>query len=223
MSYKKEDPDLYYMLGILLGKMERYPDSVDALNRAIALAPARADFVFYLGVIYEKTNEFEKCVAAMKQAAVLNPKHADALNYVGYIYAERGENLAEALEYVNKALEIDPNNAFYEDSLAWIYYRQKNLPLALETILKSVSHLKEKDATIYHHMGDVYFAMGKWEKSVEAYSISVGLKMDLEIMQKIENARNLADPTRAEKTNALIREKRASGRASEGMTGVIKK
>lgn len=208
MTFKKDDPDLFYILGLINDKKGNYKEAEANVQQATRLAPTKADFVFYLGVIYEKLGDKKKCVDTMKRSLTLNPKLADALNYIGYLYAEQGTNLAEATQYIKKAMEIDPNNGYYEDSMAWVYYRQKKYPLALETILKSVSHLKERDATIYAHLGEIQAALGEWQQAADAYAISVELKEDPDISRKLENARNLADPERITKINKAIRDKR---------------
>ncbi|MBI3793228.1 MAG: DUF721 domain-containing protein [Nitrospinae bacterium] len=213
---KKDDPELAYMLGLLYVKKEQYPKAIEQLERSIKIAPQKAEVHFYLGVVYEKTQDYKKCVEAMKRSVELNPKFGDALNYIGYIYADGGENLAEAKKYVDRAMEIEPNNGYYEDSLAWIYYKEKNYPLALETILKAVADLKEKDPTVMDHLGDIYFAMKNWDKAIESYSASVKIKVDPAVYQKIEKTRNMADPTREGKVRAKIREKRNMGTASDG-------
>ncbi|MBI3581317.1 MAG: DUF721 domain-containing protein [Nitrospinae bacterium] len=196
---KKDDPDLYYILGVIYAKKERYDAAADNVRQAIKMDPKREEFIFYLGVIYEKTKEYAKCVEQMKRVVEINPKHADALNYIGFLYADRNENLAQALAYVNKAMALDPDNGYYEDSLAWIYYRQQKYALALEEIQKSVGHLKEKDATIYDHMGDIQAALGNWQKAAEAYSISVELKQDTEVSRKLSAATSRAGGTKHEK------------------------
>ncbi len=199
IKLRKDDPELYYILGVVYGKKERYDAAADNVRQAIRMDPKREEFIFYLGVIYEKTKDYDKCLEEMKRVLEINPKHADALNYIGFLYADRNENLAQALAYVNKAMALDPDNGYYEDSLAWIYYRQKKYALALEEIQKSVGHLKEKDATIYDHMGDIQGALGNWQKAAEAYSTSVESKQDPEVSRKLSAATKQAGLTKHEK------------------------
>lgn len=199
VKLRKEDPDLYYILGLVYVKKERYDAAADNVRQAIKMDPRREEFIFYLGVIYEKTKDYDKCVREMKRVLEINPKHADALNYIGFLYADRNENLAQALSYVNQAMALDPDNGYYEDSLAWVYYKQKKYALALEEIQKSVGHLKEKDATIYDHMGDIQAALGNWQQAAEAYSTSVESKQDPEVSRKLSAARDKAGPAKNEK------------------------
>ncbi|MBI5178541.1 MAG: DUF721 domain-containing protein [Nitrospinae bacterium] len=185
---KKDDAELYYMLSVILVKQEKFPQAVESLKKAIELEPERAEYPFYLGATYEKMKEYDKSVEAMKRTLEINPKHADALNYISYLYADRNMKLDEALGYVKQALEMEPANGFYLDTLAWVYFRQDKLPLALETILKAIENTKEKDATVYGHLGDIHAAMGSWAKAGDAYGVSVGVKDDPEMKQKLQQA-----------------------------------
>ncbi len=46
------------------------------------------------------------------------------LNYLGYLMIDHNIKIEEGIKYVNQALKIEPESAFYLDSLAWGYYRQ---------------------------------------------------------------------------------------------------
>jgi predicted Zn-dependent protease len=45
------------------------------------------------------------------------------LNYLGYILIDHSINVAEGMKYIKMALDIEPNSAFYLDSLAWGYFK----------------------------------------------------------------------------------------------------
>jgi len=45
------------------------------------------------------------------------------MNYLGYMWAERGVNLPKARELIEKAVKLEPKNAAYLDSLAWVIYK----------------------------------------------------------------------------------------------------
>ena len=48
--------------------------------------------------------------------------------------AERGERLDESVDYMKQALEIEPNNGSYLDSLGWAYYKDDKLDLAEDNL-----------------------------------------------------------------------------------------
>ena len=69
---------------------------------------------------------------------LLDPKHAEAYNYVGYMYAEKGIRLDEAQRLIQKALELEPENGYYIDSLGWAYYQQGRYTDAVRELRRAV-------------------------------------------------------------------------------------
>ena len=60
------------------------------------------------------------------------PEHGPALNYLGYMLAERGERLTESVDLIKRALETEPDNGSYLDSLGWAYFKDGKFDLAVE-------------------------------------------------------------------------------------------
>ena len=75
------------------------------------------------------------------------------------MYAERGQNLAEAVDLINKALALEPDNGYFIDSLGWAYYQQGKYPDALRELKRAVDKAKE-DPVIFEHLGDAYIKNG---------------------------------------------------------------
>jgi Flp pilus assembly protein TadD len=136
-----------------------------------------------------------------------SPDNAAALNYLGYMFADRNVKLAEAEKMIRKALEQDPGNGAYLDSLGWVQFRLGQYAEA-EASLKTASEKVPKDSTIQDHLGDVYLKMGRlkdaitaWEKSVQAWNNSSAAEregLDIgKVQKKLEGARTrLAKETR---------------------------
>ncbi len=89
------------------------------------------------------------------------------------MFAEKGVNLAEAVELIQKALAIEPENGYFVDSLGWAYYQQGNYPEALRELQRAVNLAKD-DPVLYDHLGDAYTkndmaaeAIAAWERSLQ--------------------------------------------------------
>ncbi len=113
----------------------------------------------------------------------IDPKHAEAYNYVGYMYAERGQNLDEAIQLIGKALDLEPENGYFIDSLGWAYYQQGRYPEALKELKRAVVKTKEPDPVIYEHLGDALIkngldedALAAWEKALKLDPAADGVK-----------------------------------------------
>jgi len=90
-------------------------------------------------------------------------------NDLGYLYADHGKKLEQALEMVELAVEADPDNRAYLDSLGWVLYRLERHEEALQALKKANSDPDFKDATLQEHLGDVYKALNRIDEAVEMW------------------------------------------------------
>ncbi|MCV5132939.1 tetratricopeptide repeat protein, partial [Escherichia coli] len=77
-----------------------------------------------------------------------------ALNNLGYFLLERNERFEEALELIKQAVESDPTNPSFLDSLGWAHFKLGNLDEA-EKYLRDAIGIDSSSATIHEHLGDV--------------------------------------------------------------------
>jgi len=68
-------------------------------------------------------------------------------NFLGYILIDKNINPKEGVKYVKKALEYEPNNIEYLDSLAWGYYKLHECKKAWDII----KNIQSDDTTIMMH------------------------------------------------------------------------
>ena len=106
--------------------------------------------------------------------------------------ADRGVRLEESLKFIQKALEIEPGNGAYLDSLGWAYYKLKQLDLAASNLEKA-AELISGDPTIQEHLGQVYMEQGKareaqaaWEKALREWPTAVSSEFDQEQAAKLQ-------------------------------------
>jgi len=72
----------------------------------------------------------------------------------------RGENLEEAFDMIERALEQSPNSGAITDSLGWAHYKLGNYVEA-KNYLEDAVALSPSSATIIDHLGDVYWQLGR--------------------------------------------------------------
>src|SRR5260370_7279042 len=86
--------------------------------------------------------------------------------------ADRNVRLEEAQELIRKALEIDPDNGAYLDSLGWVYFRLNKLDEAERNLRQSIERING-DPTVYDHLGDVYLKQGKLKDAIAQWQLSL--------------------------------------------------
>jgi tetratricopeptide (TPR) repeat protein len=114
------------------------------------------------------------------------------MNYLGYLLATRGEQLDEAIRLVQKALEAEPENGAYLDSLGWAYFRKGDLENAEKYLVSAAQKLPE-NSEIQDHLGDLQAKRNRWSEAIAAWNKALaGDGQDVEkaaIEKKISNAK----------------------------------
>jgi len=95
------------------------------------------------------------------------------LNYLGYMNADRNVRVEEAYSLIEKAVEIEPQSAAYQDSLGWALYRLNRLEAA-EAAVRRALERDDDNAVILDHLGDIVAkrgriaeAVGYWQQAVK--------------------------------------------------------
>ncbi|WP_180541346.1 tetratricopeptide repeat protein [Nevskia soli] len=199
----KNDRELLLADAQLLEKAKRFTDEQRLLDQAEQLSTTTSDKItvrFARGAMLEKMKDFDGAEAAFRAIIKDDPDNAGALNYLGYMLADRDQRLDEAQKLISKALEIDPQNGAYLDSLGWVYYRQNLLDNA-ESNLRLALERMGNDPTVHDHLGDVLMKEGKvkeaiaqWQSSLKSYDEAAGNSdtdpADMaKVQRKLEDAR----------------------------------
>lgn len=74
------------------------------------------------------------------------------LNYLGYCLINYDRDVAKGMEYIKRALALEPESAYFIDSLAWGYYKEGQCHKASELMDKVVEKLGAKDPEVKEHI-----------------------------------------------------------------------
>jgi tetratricopeptide (TPR) repeat protein len=171
----ERDRETQLALAQLYEKAKKYPEMGKSLDAAEKLSKSNDDLEtihFMRGAMYERMKKFDASETEFRKVLQLNPSNAGAMNYLGYMLADRAVRLEEAFDLIKKAVDQDPNNGAYLDSLGWVYYRQGKFAEAEGVLLKAVERVGG-DATVHDHLGDVYLKLGKTREAVSQWQASL--------------------------------------------------
>jgi tetratricopeptide (TPR) repeat protein len=166
-----EDEEIYLELGQVQERGRHYEDAEKSIMKAEELAQdvtSKKSGWFMLGAIYERQKKFDLAETEFKKALEADPKDAVVLNYYGYMLADRGIRLEEASSMIRRALDQEPANGAFLDSMGWVDYKQNKLAEAEEALQKAAAH-SAHDPTVLGHLGDVYAKMGRTERAVATW------------------------------------------------------
>jgi tetratricopeptide (TPR) repeat protein len=162
-------------------KIYGWPDPAEKL-KALTVS-----FASYTAKIYHKVGKPGLLIKRLKQTLRYTPTSHELSNTIAYCMAEAKIDLNEAEVYIQKALQVEPNNVAYLDTYAWVKYQQKEYAEAWRLIKKAVDLDDKHSSVIILHAGDICLANdGFFAKSrarnywLEALKIDPTLKHDVQ-------------------------------------------
>lgn len=178
--------ELYVALGLVYREAQYPEEAMRAFERAVAAQEDSASAHFYLGAQLDQVGQEPDARVHLRRTLELDPHHADAMNYLGYLDAESGQNLDAAKALIERAIELDPENGAYIDSLGWVYYKMGRLDEAIR-YLERAAAMQGSDPVIFDHLGDAYFkrqdlekARWNWQRALELDETQRTIKEKLE-------------------------------------------
>jgi tetratricopeptide (TPR) repeat protein len=149
-------------------------------------APADPRGHYVLAQILEAKGDVDGAEKSLRELLARDPEDATALNYLGYMFAERGARLDEAVDLVQRALKIEPDNPSFLDSLGWAYFRQGRIELADRPLTDAAAKLPNS-SVVQDHLGDLRFRQGRFGDAVAAWQRSLagdGESIDRAVIEK---------------------------------------
>lgn len=166
---KGDDPEAHVAMAQAYMDANKGPQAVRVLREAQVKFPEETGITFELGAVLDRQKRYAESEAVFRELISKEPENAPALNYLGYMLAERGERLNESVNYLKRALAIDPENGSYLDSIGWAYYKDGKLDLAVDH-LKRAAELLTSNSVVQDHYADVLFRLGRYDDAIQAWT-----------------------------------------------------
>ena len=146
---------------------------------------------FSLSAVYVQLGELKRGEEILEKFLAENPDDIGVNNDLGYLYADQGKNLEKARKMITKAVEAEPDNAAYLDSMGWVLFKLGEHKEAITWLVKATKLETGNDATIWEHLGDCYAAIKEtgdatkaWEKALEL--VNKENHPDEELIKRVE-------------------------------------
>ena len=149
----------------MLRDSQRHEDAYKLLAQALEKSPDAVPLLYDSAMTAEKLNRIEAMEKQLRRVMELRPDYAHAYNALGYTFADRNMRLPEALELIEKAHQLAPDDAFILDSLGWVHFRMGNLPLARKYL--EMAYAARPDAEVAIHLAEVLWVSGEQARARE--------------------------------------------------------
>ena len=165
---------LNYLVGVAYQQKKDFKKAVEYVKNASELETQDKELLSQayssLGDCYHSLNDLPKSDQAYEKALTYNPDNSYTLNNYAYYLSVRGIQLEKAAEMSKHSNELQPNMASFEDTYAWILFKQKKYAEAKIWMEKALAHNKDNSPVQYEHYGDIMFQLGNADAAVENWT-----------------------------------------------------
>ena len=162
------------------------------LKRALEIHPNYKNVYLQLGNVHNYLREYEEAITYYQQALTLDPDYADAQNNLAITYRQAGEyygkvkgDLPRSLDYLQRALELQPNDYQTVFMLGTANGIAGNNQLAVEYFARAV-RLEPDNPDALFNLGSAYYNTGQDDKGAELHRRAQ--ELDPEVYER--NVRN---------------------------------
>lgn len=133
--------------------------AMQRVNQALQRFELDSNLLYTRALLAERLGQPDTLEADLRSILEREPDNAMALNALGYTLADRNERLEEALELIERAMALNPNDPAIIDSLGWVHFRLGNLELAEELLRRAYAAFPDQEVAA--HLGEVLWVQGR--------------------------------------------------------------
>jgi tetratricopeptide (TPR) repeat protein len=196
------DREVNTALAQIYTRLRRWKEAADEIDAADAFSTKQDEkiYIYFLrGDLDSRQKHYDSSEEQFRKILAIDPDNAMTLNYLGYMLGDRGVKLDDALAMVQKAVQEEPQNGAYLDSLGWVYFKMGQYALA-EANLRKASDRMGSDPAVHDHLGELYektgrlkMAASQWEQSLQEYARTVPADAEpgdvSKVQKKLDSAR----------------------------------
>jgi tetratricopeptide (TPR) repeat protein len=171
LSFFPNQAWMNYLVGLAWLQKKDFNKAVSYIKNAASLEMQDKELLSEcyssLGDSYHGLKDFKNSDDAYDKALGYNADNVFTLNNYAYYLSLRGEHLDKAAAMSKHSNDLQPNNASFEDTYAWILFKQKDYSGAKLWMEKALADDKTNSAVKSEHYGDIMFYLGDVDTAVE--------------------------------------------------------
>jgi len=142
-------------------------EAKELLDIALNKYPNESELLFARVLYYDSQRDMAGSEADLRQIIRMKPEDSRALNHLGYMLADQTTRHEEALELIERAIAISPDDPAIIDSLAWAQYKLGQYEEALENLRRAFAVFPDHE--VASHLGEVLWMLGKEEEAIQVW------------------------------------------------------
>ncbi len=194
LTFFPDNPIFHLFEGVSLYQEEKLQDALESFKTGLKnVGENRAlegQFHAYMGDIYYSLKDTDSSFNHYEKALAIDENNLLVLNNYSYYLSLSGQKLDKAEKMSAKTVELDPGNATYLDTYAWVLFKRERYMEAKFIIERAIDNMKEPNGVIMEHYGDILFMNGDKTGALKIWNKALQMEEHSELLnQKIEEER----------------------------------
>lgn len=168
IKYKQDDAICWYYLGCCYDNLGQLIEAKHAYSTVIKLRPEYVDVYKSMAIVQIKAQEPEKAIEYVEQGLKYADEKDYSLYYIAGTACMASQNFEGSIKYIEKAIELAPDNVQLYNNLGTAYLTTGKLDKALETYEKSIE-LEPTDSLAYFNIASILQMQDEHQKACEYF------------------------------------------------------
>ncbi len=169
IKYRQDDAICWYYLGCCYDNLGLLIEAKHAYTTVMKLRPEYVDAYKSMAIVQIKAQEPEKAIDYVEQGLKYADKDDYAFYYIAGTACMAAQNFEESIKYIEKAIELNPENVQLYNNLGTAYLTTGQFDKALEIYQKSIE-LEASDSLAYFNIASILQMQEEHEKACEYFA-----------------------------------------------------
>jgi tetratricopeptide (TPR) repeat protein len=181
MKFPRQKLQLVLVQAELYNQQKKYDEAISALSNALTDFPNQKELLYTRALILERINKLDLAEIDLKKILAIDPNNFEALNALGYTLLNNSGRYVEAEKLLQKALDLEPNEAVIIDSFGWLQFKLGHLDQALKYLQQAYERQPENE--IAAHLAEVLWVLGRKDEARTVFERAIKGSPDDEYLQ----------------------------------------
>ncbi len=162
-----KDPAVHFLMSQAYVGLNNLESGLNEINDTLKLDPNFTAARILLARIRMFQNSIPLAIQEYENLYKAYPDNIRILLELGQLYMRQGQP-DKAIELIQKNRNVDLNDPIFLESLSRIYFAKRDY----DTALKYAEKIKDPNALQKMLLGDIYYALGKYDEAIQAFKKS---------------------------------------------------
>jgi tetratricopeptide (TPR) repeat protein len=135
------------------------------IEQGLSRYPDNQDLLYSQARLLQEQGRLRPALRILERLVDESPDDATFLNALGYLLTDRLGRHAEARDYIQRALALDPESGAILDSMGWVLYGLGDYEHALDYLERAYRTLEVPE--VMAHLVDVQWALGNHDQALK--------------------------------------------------------